>query len=218
MTLRSKLLWVTLFGVSFAFIESSVVVYLRSIYYPEGFTFPLKLMNQAHLLVELVREAATILMLAAVGVLAGRGWWERFGFFVIAFGVWDIFYYVWLKVALDWPSSLFDWDILFLIPLPWVGPVVAPVLISVLMIVFGYLIVVRIDNAKAFNPRSLSWSLAIAGVVLAFYSFIQDVDATLHRAMPSPYGYELLLAALVLFTASFISACRNPVAHPHAAS
>jgi len=33
--------------------------------------------------------------------------------------------------------SLLDWDILFLLPLPWWGPVLAPVLIALLMIVWG---------------------------------------------------------------------------------
>src|SRR3954468_21226333 len=69
--------------------------------------------------IELVREAATLVMLAAVGGLAGRTRRARFAYAAIAFGIWDIFYYVWLKVMCDWPTSLFDWDILFLLPLPW---------------------------------------------------------------------------------------------------
>src|SRR5512134_294061 len=99
-----KLLWVSLFGVAFALVESSVVVYLRSLYYPEGFAFPLKLMSPQHVGVELSREAATIVMLAAIGVVAGSKAWEKFAYFLVAFGVWDIFYYVWLRVMLDWPA------------------------------------------------------------------------------------------------------------------
>ena len=88
------LFWTCLFAIAFAFVESSVVVYLRAIYYPDGFTFPLRLIEQEHLFVEILREAATIIMLVAVGFLAGRTGWQRFGFFLICFGVWDIFYYV----------------------------------------------------------------------------------------------------------------------------
>ena len=62
------------------------------------------------------------------------------GYTAIAFGVWDIFYYVFLKIIYDWPKSLFDWDILFLLPLPWWGPVLAPVCIAALMIVWGTLV------------------------------------------------------------------------------
>ena len=78
--------------------------------------------------VELVREAATLVMLAAVGMLAGRTRRAQVGYAAVAFGIWDIFYYVFLRAIGDWPRSLFDWDILFLLPLPWWGPVLAPVL------------------------------------------------------------------------------------------
>jgi hypothetical protein len=68
--------------------------------------------------VELVREGATLVMLLTLGMLAGRTWRTRFGYSAIAFGVWDIFYYVFLKLISDWPKSVLDWDILFLLPLP----------------------------------------------------------------------------------------------------
>ncbi|MGB6122206.1 MAG: hypothetical protein WBG80_09875, partial [Bacteroidota bacterium] len=87
--LLTRLVWVGLFAVAFAFVESSVVVYLRTIYYPDGFTFPLRLVEEQHLIVELLRELSTILMLVAVGVIAGRRGWERFAYFMVAFGVWD---------------------------------------------------------------------------------------------------------------------------------
>ncbi|MBM2845265.1 MAG: hypothetical protein HW407_577, partial [Bacteroidetes bacterium] len=198
------------FGVAFAFVESSVVVYLRSIYYPDGFAFPLKLISQQHLTVELAREAATIVMLAAVGFLVGSKAWERFGYFLVAFGVWDIFYYVWLKVILDWPASLSDWDILFLIPLPWIGPVIAPVLISLLMIVCGLTIAVRFEGRKFFHPNRWSWMLAIAGTLVVLYSFMTDTEATLNGRQPAPYQYALLALSLVVYAVSFFIAC-NPL-------
>ena len=210
MTVARKLGLIAAFAIAFGFVESSVVVYLRSLYYPEGFAFPLKVMSSGHLLVELMREAATLVMLAAVGMLVGSKRWERFGYFVVAFGIWDTFYYVWLKVLLNWPASLLDWDILFLIPLPWIAPVVAPILISILMIVSGSLIVIRIGKGRGFTPNSLSWSLSLSGVILVLYSFMKDTGATLQGGVPSPYGYELLIASLVLFLVAFLAAYRNP--------
>jgi hypothetical protein len=204
------MVWVTLFGVAFAFVEAGVVVYLQALYYPEGFTFPLKLMSEGHLGVEIVRETATIIMLAAVGVIAGVTRWQRFGYFLIAFGVWDVFYYVWLKVILGWPHSLTDWDVLFLIPLPWIGPVIAPVLIALLMIVCGGLIVVRIARGNHFRPVLLSWVLAFGATFLALYSFMSDTDATLAEQHPAPYRYGLLVASLVLYGAGFVTAWRRP--------
>jgi len=62
-----KLVLVFLFAIAFGYVEASVVVYLRAIYYPDMFEFPLKMIRTDHLVVELVREAATIVMLAASG-------------------------------------------------------------------------------------------------------------------------------------------------------
>jgi hypothetical protein len=207
-TPNKTLFWVMVFGVVFAFVESSVVVYLRAMYYPEGFAFPLKVISQQHLWVELLREGATIVMLGVVGILAGSKSWERFAYFMIAFGIWDIFYYVWLKAILGWPASLVDWDILFLIPLPWIGPVLAPVLVSVLMIVFGILIVLRMERNVWFKPTWISWVLSVGGSLVILYSFMEDTNVTLNGGMPTRYGYGYLVTGLLCFLASFVVACR----------
>ncbi len=203
-----KLIWVSLFGVAFGFVEASVVVYLRAIYYPDMFEFPLKMIRTDHLVVELIREAATIVMLVAVGIIAGRKGWQRFGYFLIAFGVWDVFYYVWLKATLDWPSSLLEWDVLFLIPVPWIGPVISAGSIAALMTVCGIDIVVRTALEKPFRPGLVSWLLAVAATAVILYSFTYDTDATLRGHLPLPYRYELLVGGLVFYAASYILACR----------
>lgn len=203
-----KLIWISLFGIAFGFVESSVVVYLRAVYYPEGFTWPLKVMRNEHLIIELLREATTIIMLAAVGIVAGRKGWQRFGYFLIAFGVWDIFYYVWLKAILNWPAMMTDWDILFLIPLPWIGPVISAALIALLMTVCGIDIVVRTSLHKHFHPTLLSWLCAILGTTAILYSFIHDTNATLMDQQPQPYCYVLLIAGLILYVVGYTLACR----------
>lgn len=199
-----RLLWLTIFAIAMAYVESAVVVYLRAIFHPEGFTFPLKLITDYKIKVEVFREAATIIMLMTIAHLAGRNIQERFASLMLTFGVWDIFYYVWLKVLIDWPASVFDWDILFLIPLPWIGPVIAPVSISVLMIIFGILIARSSDKGTAFRPRLVSLLLALAGTVLVLYSFMCDTGATLHQQMPKPYRYDLLIIGDILFIAAFL--------------
>jgi hypothetical protein len=193
------ILWIALFSIAFAFVEASVVVYLRAIYYPEGFAFPLKLMSSHHIAVELSREVATIVMLAAAGMLAGKSRWEKFSYFLIAFGVWDIFYYVWLKLTLHWPATLFDWDILFLIPLPWIGPVIAPVLASIVMIAGGVLIIRRQEREGVFRTTRLMQALALIGTAVILYSFLNDTDATLGLQVPKPYRYELMAAGLLCY-------------------
>jgi hypothetical protein len=187
-----------------------VVVYLRSLYYPEGFAFPLKMMSKEHIAVELMREAATVVMLASVGAIAGKHFWERFGFFLVAFGVWDIFYYVWLKVIVNWPATITDWDILFLIPLPWIAPVIAPVALALCMILCGVMIVMRLARNMYFRPVLLSWILTICATLVALFSFMSDLPASLHGHAPSAYRYELLVASLVLYGAGFITSCTSP--------
>ena len=122
---RRKALWITVYAIAMGVLEAAVVIYLRKLYYPEGFSFPLRMVDTDIAIVELWREVATIVMLGAVGVLAGRTRSERFAWFIYCFGVCDLVYYGFLKVALGWPASPFTWDILFLLPIPWVGPVLA---------------------------------------------------------------------------------------------
>jgi len=207
-----KLLWLTIFAIAMAFVESAIVVYLRAIYYPDGFRFPLKAITDYKIVVEVLREAATVFMLLSVTFLAGKNCWERFAYFMYSFGLWDIFYYVWLKAILNWPASLFDWDILFLIPIPWISPIIAPVSISLLMIIFSILILRLIHKGNNFKPTLFSIILALSGITLILYSFMYDVNATLHLQMPKPYHYGLLIGGNGLFIASFLTAyvrCRG---------
>jgi len=130
-----RLLCLAMFSIAMAFVESAVVSYLRGLFYPEGFSVPLKPLPVFYYGTEVFREAATIIMLGIVAIVSARkGWWDRVAYFIFCFGIWDIFYYVWLYVLVRWPQSLLTTDILFLIPVPWVAPVIVPVAVSVVMI------------------------------------------------------------------------------------
>src|SRR3954469_1665214 len=130
---RHRTFWITLFAIAMGILEGAVVVYLRRLYFPGGFRFPMQFVEADITVVELWREIATIIMLAAVGVLAGRTRSERFAWFIYCFGIWDLVYYATLKLALGWPESWLTWDILFLIPVPWAGPVLAPCIVAATM-------------------------------------------------------------------------------------
>ena len=206
---RTALLSVFVFGVTMGVFEASIVVYLRELYYPEGFSFPLKMAPARLIVVELCREAASIVMLAAVAVIAGKRFWERFGYFLIIFGVWDIVYYAWLKVTIGWPVTLFDRDILFLIPLPWIGPVIAPALIALLMIVVGTMITRLFADGFQFRPTGLSWILSLAATAILLFSFMRDTDAGLRQAMPEPYPWWMLAAGLIFYISAFVHVYRR---------
>lgn len=165
--------------------EGAVVVYLRDLCYPEGFSFPLKEMPRRLLLIEIVREAATILLLLGIAQLAQRRPVRRFAVFAFCFGVWDITYYLALKAFLGWPPSLFTWDVLFLIPLPWTGPVLAPVLVSLALIAAGVAILRAPEDAPPLL-RPLDWAVESAAGLAILASFLWSVpDLAPGRASPS---------------------------------
>jgi hypothetical protein len=171
------------FSIAFAYIESAVVVYLRVIFHPGGFTFPLSnfdtiLQNKAILLTEIGREAATIVLIFTGAWLFGRNLRQRFAYFLTIFAVWDIFYYVWLKVLSawlnaipNWPRSIMDWDILFLIPLAWAGPIAAPVLVSIILLVFAIIILYRDCRGIPVRAGKMEWLGFIAAGVIVVVSF-----------------------------------------------
>ena len=117
--LKKRLFWLAVWGVAFGYIEAAVVIYLRRIYYPDGFAFPVVIIEPGIAVVELIREAVTLMFMWAVAALTYRTFQGRVAVYMILFGIWDIFYYIFLKILLNWPGSLATWDILFLLPLPW---------------------------------------------------------------------------------------------------
>lgn len=169
-----KIIWLTLFSIAMGYMETAVVVYLRKLYYPDGFRFPLIPVEPAIAVTEFLREAATIIMLAGIGILSGKTRTEKFAFFIYCFAVWDIFYYVFLKVLLGWPESFFTWDILFLIPVPWVGPVLAPLIVSFTMIFISGMIV-HFEEKKANTIFAFRENLMmICGCIVIIFSFMMD--------------------------------------------
>ncbi len=179
---QRQFLLVGIFAVAMGFLEAIVVVYLREIYYPDGFSFPLTPIEPKIYVIELVRELSTLVMLVTVGLLAGRTKHEKFAWFLYTFGVWDIIYYIGLKLFLGWPESLLTWDILFLIPVTWVGPVLAPVICSVTMIIYTVVIVkLSRELETGLVIGRIFWLLITLGAVLIFISFIQDYTALLIR-------------------------------------
>jgi hypothetical protein len=169
--------WVLAFSVAMGFLEAAVVVYLRELYYPEGFDFPLKEMDMAIMKIELLRELATMIMLLSVGFLAASKKIERLAYFVLAFAVWDIFYYVFLKFALGWPESLLTWDILFLLPVTWVGPVVTPIINSITMILLCMGILYYSGKGLKAGLTKREWILFIVGAIIVIFAYIQDYSA-----------------------------------------
>jgi hypothetical protein len=209
-TARARTCWwlVVVFAIGMAWVEAACVYYLRvmvdRINPYQADPLPIRgVLGQ----VELVREAATLVMLLTIGMLAGRTWHTRLAYAAIAFGVWDIFYYVFLKLICDWPKSLFDWDVLFLLPLPWWGPVLAPASIAMLMIVWGTLVTQSTDPESVY-ASSRWWLVSWSGIVLALYAFMADSLHTVHQGLevtrtvlPTAFNWPVFVVALTLMAA-----------------
>ncbi len=220
-------IWVVVFAVAFAWVESAVVVYLREIYYDGVFEFPIRIhwVDGAIVFdhmsyIELGRELATMLMLVAVGCMAGRSYWQKFGFFMISFGVWDVFFYLWLWVMIRWPESLLTWDLLFLMPLPWVGPVIAPVLIAIALLGAGTVIVFHDDRGYRVHSRWYDWAVILGCALLMVVAFCLDWKNILrvpadppYTGDPNPFAWWLFGPAYALsagyFVARFVSSVRR---------
>jgi len=210
-----------LFGISFGYVEAAVVVYLRAIHNPirarlhpergPNDLFPLITSrelgnagpeNERRLAIEIGREAATMFMLGAVALAAARNLHQWIAAFAIVFGVWDIAFYAFLKLFIHWPESLSTWDILFLIPLPWVGPVWAPLLVAFSMIVCG-LISLR---AGGIRGRLRHWTGVLAGATVIVITFVWDFRNTSAGGFPNPFNWPLFLVGEAIGLTAFLSA------------
>jgi len=189
-----QLIWLTIFAVAMGMLESAVVIYLRELYYPEGFDFPLQPTSYLVAVIELLRELATLIMLLAIGVLVGKNKTERFAVFIYSFAIWDIFYYVFLYLILEWPVTLSDWDVLFLLPMMWVGPVWAPVLLSCLMIVLAISVLYfsRLGNDIAIKGKE--WGLMIVGSIVAIVGFCKDFYVYMTGTFPEIQMIDLFFS------------------------
>lgn len=211
--MERRVVWLTIYAGAMAFVESAVVVYLRAIYYPHGFDFPLAAMPPGIMLVEVGREAATLVMLLAVAVLAGADPWERFLAFSLSFGLWDVFYYAWLWIFIRWPPSLFTWDVLFLIPVPWIAPVLAPVLVSAALMATSLLLLRRKAQGVTLSFSWSLWAAAVMGGLLVLTSFVIDFSSVVRQRVPPPFHWRVFAIGLgVAITAVAIGVAR--LKHP----
>ena len=207
---RRRLIWLSIFTVAMAQLEATVVVYLRELFYPEGFEFPLKIIRGSIAWIEIGREVSTVVMLVAIAKLAApRDAWRQFAAFLWSFGLWDILYYFWLWVMLDWPSSLLTTDVLFLIPAPWIGPCLAPMTIAAVMMGSGLVLESLRDRGRRVRVTRLEWALTIGGALALITIFVLEAPAVIEGEMPGPFPWIWFLLVLAVPTAAAASAWRR---------
>jgi hypothetical protein len=189
-----KLFWATLFAIAMGMLECAVVIYIRELYYPDGFRFPVRATSDTVTVTELLRELATVIMLLGIGMVAGKNKQERFAWFIYCFAIWDIFYYVFLYLIIGWPVSFLDWDVLFLVPIMWVGPVWAPIELSLLMIVLS-LSILYFSGKRASSSLKLSeWFALISGSLIVIVAFCKEYFLFMTRQHPTIPKTELFFS------------------------
>jgi hypothetical protein len=225
MRLTRVLASLVLFGVAFGYVEASVVVYLREILQPlreeqladvrHDEVFPLLNSEQLQaggqgcvgaVTTELGRELATLVILITVALLAARNVREWLAGFMVAFGVWDVFYYVLLRMLLEWPESLWTWDVLFLWPTVWAAPVIAPLLVAVSMIAGGVAILWRESRGRPVRFAWFDGVLILGGALIVIVAFCWDWRNTSAGGWPHAFNWPLFVLGMAVGAAGFVHA------------
>jgi hypothetical protein len=212
MSFRSRTAVVVCFAVAMAYLESAVVVYLqRALGITPDQLFPLRGPEMVGDLaaIEIGREAATMVMLTSVGIMLGRHWTDRLAWLAVAFGIWDIFYYGWLWVFVGWPHGPETWDALFLIPVPWTGPVWAPISVSVALVLFGFLVAARATSGPPLRVARSDVALGIAGGIVVVLSFTLDAGRIMDGGLPGWFPWPIFWAGMILATVGASMALRR---------
>jgi len=201
------------YATAMAYLEAAVVVYLQAVFGARaGEIFPLRPVEAAGdlIVIEVGREAATLVMIAAVGILVGRTAIERLAWAAVVFGTWDIAYYGWLYVFSGWPPSLATSDLLFLIPGPWVGPVWAPVVVSLALVGFGLAAAFRERRGRPILLRRWHVLAGLGGGLVVVASFLADAPNVAAGGLPGGFPVAVFFVGLGVAVAAAIDALRPP--------
>ncbi len=217
LSFRVTAVTVLLYALAMAYLESAVVVYLQlALGGQVGALFPLRPAIEAGdlVVIEVGREAATLVMIGAVGMLAGRTSVERLAWSAVVFGTWDIGYYAWLNVFSGWPPSLGTTDLLFLIPVPWVGPVWSPVAVSVALVGVGLAAAWTLRSGRPVVLARRHWAAGLVGGVIVVLSWTIDAGRLVGGGLPGPYPWPIFAAGMLLALAAAVDVLRGAVRGP----
>ena len=197
--LWNRLLGVFLFACAMGLLEAICVVYLRRLIMPAGTAPKHPATPLGSLPIEHIREACTLIMLLTVAWMTASNWRSRTAHFFFMFGVWDITYYVGLKWFAHWPASWLQWDCLFLIPEPWHGPVLAPVLISSYLILACCLLLAHENSETKVRLPAPALALQLPGFLLWYWSFVKDSDRIRAQGYAGiSYSWSLFACGLII--------------------
>jgi hypothetical protein len=157
--------------------------------------------------VEVGREICTLLLMIAVAALTKGPFPRRLASFTFVFGIWDLSYYAALWLFEGWPASPADWDLLFLLPVPWFGPVLAPVVISAIGIAGAVSVHLILDRrGKLVVPR---FGFALINSALAAWEISFVGHPGPRTEFPAGYCWWLFLLGVALSLAGYLLTWRR---------
>ena len=212
LSFRTTAVAVIAYAAAMAYLEAAVVVYLQlALGLQVGAIFPVLPASGAGNLVaiEAGREVATLVMIATVGLLIGRTWLERLAWSAVIFGVWDIGYYAWLHVFSGWPPTPDTPDILFLLPVPWVGPIWSPVAVSAALVGAGLAAASAIRSGRRLAVARWHWAAGIGGGLLVVLSYTLDAGRLIDGGLPGPYLWPIFAIGMLLALGAALDALRS---------
>jgi hypothetical protein len=212
LSFRTTAVAVIAYAAAMAYLEAAVVVYLQlALGLQVGAIFPLRPASEAGGLVaiEAGREAATLVMIATVGLLIGRTWLERLAWSAVVFGVWDIGYYAWLHLFSGWPPTPDAPDLLFLLPVPWVGPIWSPVAVSAALVGVGLAAASVARSSRRLVIARWHWAAGLGGGLLVVLSYILDAGRLIDGGLPGPYPWPIFTAGMLMALTAAVDALRD---------
>jgi hypothetical protein len=212
-TTLKRLSAVSIYAIAMGYLESAVVIYLRQTAFGNSIqVFPMRFLEPRLGGIELAREAATIIMLLTVGYLAGKNRFQQLMFFIYSFAIWDIFYYMFLKLLTGWPGSFGDFDVLFLIPIIWISPVICPILISLLLTSASAILILFAGKSKDLKIPPSGAAAFLIGAATVFYSFTERIFLILFRQGPKGIGnYTPTSFDWLSFSIGFLLLCFSAI-------
>lgn len=207
LSVKTRLTSVILFAIAMGLLEAICVAYIRQIIFPPDGNIANTPISDFNFTLEAIRESMTIIMITTLSILAAFNWRTRLAMFFLAFGIWDIFYYVGLKIFLDWPATIMDWDTLFLIPVAWYSPIIVPVLISTYFIIGSIFIILHESNGTNLRFNFTVVILQFLGFAVWFYSFVNNSAMISENGYANvEYSWALFFLGLIFGISSLIAA------------
>ena len=201
LSFRTTAVAVIAYAAAMAYLEAAVVVYLQlALGMQVGAIFPLRPASETGTLIaiEAGREVATLVMIATVGLLAGRTRLERLAWAAVIFGAWDIGYYAWLHVFSGWPPTVETPDLLFLLPVPWVGPVWSPVAVSAALVGVGLAATSAMRSGRHVAVARWHCAAGLGGGLLVVLSYTLDAGRLIDGGLPGPYPWPIFAVGMLL--------------------